>query len=62
LGASNSWRIYPEGENVYTFSISRKGRDFKLMTDFGWQEMFGLLASGAMGSLLTLGFQRWLKK
>jgi hypothetical protein len=32
------------------------------MTEFGWQEMLGLLASGALGSLLTHGYQKWLKQ
>jgi hypothetical protein len=32
------------------------------MSEFGWQEMLGLLASGAVGSLLAHGYQKWLKK
>jgi hypothetical protein len=61
LGTSNSWRIYPKAGNVHTF-FAKKGRRDHMMSGFGWQELLGFLASGAMGSLLVHGYQRWLKK
>jgi hypothetical protein len=32
------------------------------MTDLAWQEVGILATSGAMGSLLTWGYQNWLKR
>jgi hypothetical protein len=32
------------------------------MTELVWQEVGILLASGAIGSLLTWGYQNWLKR
>jgi hypothetical protein len=40
-----------------------KGRKRQLsMTELVWQEVGILLASGAIGSLLTWGYQNWLKR
>jgi hypothetical protein len=38
-----------------------KGGDLA-MAELVWQEMGILLASGAIGSLLTWGYQNWLKR
>jgi hypothetical protein len=32
------------------------------MIEFGWQEMMGFLASGALGSLLAHGYKKWLRQ
>jgi hypothetical protein len=38
---------------------SREGGE-EAITDPTWQDMVGLLASGAIGSLLVWGYQKWL--